>query len=656
MSDEEYLLSQVVSNLKTDLPLAKSWMMFARSVYPYSFPILFQCYKLNKDENNINECALLLRDIVNIFPQKVELADELKCLANALCFDDDNFYKEIFKQMLDDVKDNIMLIVKKISLPTDEHCKFMLSFLKNMPNASFVQYGEYIIDKLLTAERETEIPVNIYRKMLVNDVLPLVLKASVNEFKCMQPFGLFEKAIEFYICGMFLHLNSQNLVDKDSGLLSRSSLEEVWEPLLKLLETFALKCKWNHPELLFSNFNEQSLNKFMTLLKKEKKLSLNTEKFLYEKEFEREEVYFCTVVVFFYYLYTFGNLIHPSMFSNLTAESYNYILMEGISFSSNNYSDKTTSDFILTEKGYFFVSKCVNKEASDMLLCSFLTVVDCWELLQQHSSLRRSFENLCKNIKLETWPVFQEFKVSLLISARAHDNAINYLREIQDNTANLRLKILLQKASSCYSLGKYDQSLTILFDVVMNFPLKVSSTVIKRPVPKSSDKYLYFMGCNKTEIIQYCISILLKLYKWKWNLIHDSSKCMSVAYTLVLLQYDVDHEYDLLRKCLKYIRKQGTFQFPTFFNYIINVYILEEIYHLATPSGGNVKLNIMPDCVPQISESCAESNVSDETYRENLKVAFESQMARWNESLDDIYIEFIRKEQNFLLIPLANCM
>ncbi|KAI0219373.1 Integrator complex subunit 10 [Lamellibrachia satsuma] len=63
---------------------------------------------------------------------------------------------------------------------------------------------------------------------------------------------------------------------------------------------------------------------------------------------------------------------------------------------------------------------------------------------------------------------------------------------------------------------------------------------------------------------------------------------------IVLLQYDWPRYEDLFGDCLNKIRKQGSFTYNIFFNYVINIDILEEFAYLKTLEGGKVNLDILP--------------------------------------------------------------
>ncbi|GFT38349.1 integrator complex subunit 10 [Nephila pilipes] len=659
--DEEYLISQILNTLKTDVAAAKCWMIFSKSAYPQSFPVLFQCYKMECEEKNLNESAVCLTDLIKKFPKEVSLIKELRSIAKALCSESDNFLKQIFEQLPEEVKYEVMLAVTRNAQSIEEHCELTLLFLKRMPHSRLLQHGSNIIDTLLTAEERpgVPIPINHFRKMLVCDALPLFLRVSQFDYKFKVIFQLLQKAVEFYVSCMFTFPTAQEAaIRKEAISQSDNNPDEGWKPLLKLLETVAVRYRWSYPEMFVSNFSDSSLQQLLSLLKRKNKTmaSLSSEKHRREEMSGYEEAYFCLVVTFFYYLYCFGRLILPKNPTCSVAGPCNYFLMEGIAVPQENCPKTLGAEFKRTERGYIVVSKLAPPEVSNMLTPSFVTAVECWEMLHRHQHFMKEFKTLCKNIQLETWPVFQEFYINMLMYERAHRDAIEHLSRVQGTTGDLssKNKSSLQVASCYYFLGEYKHCLKILFDVILNLPPSSLSTA-KPAIGKCPARFLYFMGYNNKEILQYCISMLLKLYKCKEN-VDDNYKDVTLGYMLVLMQYDIEHEYELLNRIIETIKKTKSFCFQKFFNYIINVDILEEISYLATPAGGNVNLEILSTPTFQASKQRAVTRGVNKGARDDLKQAFVNQMARCYDNIDNLFIEFIKDELNYLLLPLSDSL
>ncbi|XP_055937611.1 integrator complex subunit 10-like [Argiope bruennichi] len=659
--DEEFLINQILNTLKTDPAAAKCWMIFSKSAYPQSFAVLFQCYKMECEEKNLNESAACLSDLIKKFPKEVNLIKELRNIAKVLCSDSDNFLKQIFELLPEEIKYEVMLVVTRNAQTIEEHCELTLLFLKRMPHSRLLNHGTNIIDTLLSAEDHPgiHIPINQFRKMLVCDALPLILRVSQFDYKFKIIFQLLQKAVEFYVSCMFTFPTAQEAaIRKEVIAQSENNPDEGWKPLFKLLETVALRYRWNYPEMFVSNFSESSLQQLLSLLKRKNKTlaCLSSEKHRREEMSGFEEAYFCLVVTFFYYLYSFGRLIHTKNQSGPGVGPFNYFLMEGISSPQENCPKTLGPEFKRTERGYIVVSKSAPPEVSNMLIPSFVTVVECWEMLHRHQHFLKEFQNLSKNIQLENWPIFQEFFINMLMYGRAHRDAIEHLSRVQGTTGDLstKNKSSLQVASCYYFLGEFKHCLQILFDVVLSLPHSTTASP-KSAIGRCPARFLYFMGYNNKEILQYTISMLLKLYKCKDN-IDDTYKDIALGYMLVLMQYDMEHEYELLNRIIETIKKAKSFCFPKFFNYIINVDILEEISYLATPVGGGVNLEILSTPTFQASKQRAVTRGVNKGARDDLKQAFVNQMARCYENIDNLFIEFIKEEDKYLLLPLSDSL
>lgn len=659
MSENEgYLIDKVVDCLKTDKAAAKAWMIFSKSVFSQSFPVLFQSYKMECEQKNLQESAVCLTDLIKKFSNEPLLIRELRDIANVLYSDNNDFLKQIFEKLPDDIKYEVMLSVTRNAQTIEEHCELMLLFLKRMPNSRLLQHGGNIIDTLLAAEERQgiQIPVNLFRKMLVCDALPLILKVSQCEYKFKAIFQLLQKAVEFYVCCIMSFPLPQEAAVRNEVISNSESIpDENWKPLMKLLEIIAIRYRWSHPEMLTSSFNELSLQQLLSLLKRRNKTlaSLYSDKHRRDDHSGYEEAYFCLIVTFFYYLYNFGRIIHPKIYTSSPIGPHNYILMEGIAFPQEECPDSLGNSFKKTERGYLVISKDTSRDADNMLIPSFVTAAECWELLHRHSHLMKEFDALCKNIKLDTWPVFQEFYIDLLMYQGAHMEAIDHLNQVRENATDPSHKnrAALQIASCCHFSGDYERSLKILFDVINS--LTPTSTYESKPsLSKCPSRYMYFMDFSNKQILQYCVAILLKLYKCKEN-VDEAYKDMTLGYLFILMQYDLDREFDLFHKCVDKIKKSKNFSFQKFFNYIINVDILEELSYLATPTGGNINLDILLTPTFQASKQRAVTRGVNRGARDDLKQAFINQMVRCYDNLDNLYIEFFKEEHSFLLLTLT---
>lgn len=90
-----------------------------------------------------------------------------------------------------------------------------------------------------------------------------------------------------------------------------------------------------------------------------------------------------------------------------------------------------------------------------------------------------------------------------------------------------------------------------------------------------------FVGFAVPFLCLYAVSNVLKKKK--------KSKYLSL-----FLQYEWPKYSSTFEEVLQIIRKQGSFSYPLFCNYVTTPDILEEFMYLATKEGGNLQLDIIP--------------------------------------------------------------
>lgn len=101
------------------------------------------------------------------------------------------------------------------------------------------------------------------------------------------------------------------------------------------------------------------------------------------------------------------------------------------------------------------------------------------------------------------------------------------------------------------------------------------------------------MAMGRSEMIQYCVSILVACFR-DTAFRSGSASDLAAGHLVVLLQYDWPQNAGLMEEILEKIRRQGHFTYPLFVSYIIHVDILEEFAYLATDQGGAINLDIFP--------------------------------------------------------------
>ncbi|KAM7314720.1 integrator complex subunit 10 [Ixodes scapularis] len=214
-TDEEYLISMARNCQKHDPYFTKSWILTAKTLFPDNFGIQYEAYCLAKDNSNIKEASSYLEDMFRKFLTEHRLWEEVYKIANALRADsldaEGVFLRDMFSHLPTASQHDILLSVAEHCMDTAEHCRLMLLLLRKFPE-KVVEHGVKLIDTLQMAEKHghCQTPLNQFRKLLVCDVAPLVLKLGV-DLPIKQMYRLIHKCIEFYT--VYIHAPNKAKLD-----------------------------------------------------------------------------------------------------------------------------------------------------------------------------------------------------------------------------------------------------------------------------------------------------------------------------------------------------------------------------------------------------------------------------------------------------------
>ncbi|GIX85291.1 integrator complex subunit 10, partial [Caerostris extrusa] len=302
------------------------------------------------------------------------------------------------------------------------------------------------------------------------------------------------------------------------------------------------------------------------------------------------------------------------------------------------------------------MSKSTPPEDSSKIISSFLKAVDFYELLDNDYMFAR-FRDICNNIKLKSWPIFEEFYMNFLYCKGNYYQILSILENKEESSNDLHdiIKNKLQMANCHFMLKNFKLGLENLLDAISNLPMFNSSTLVEEDMQmlrsmmsKYDERTLYFLNCDSKEVFPYCISVLLKLFKFRQNII-DTQLDMSLGFMLVLMQYDLENEYDTLSMIIEKIKIKKTFVFKIFFDYIVHAIILEEVHQLT--KDGSIDFRFMPDVL--IKRKSMKVIMSRKYCKEELNELFIKQMRRAAENRENLLIDFIKKERKNIILTLS---
>lgn len=186
LTDQEYLVARAREAAGQGQEwAAKTWMITAKSLFPDNFGIQFEAYTTVKEGGQARESAAFLQDLFTKFPGEARIAAEIAAVMEVLKAGEGEeagergFYATMFDHVGEASQRRMVVQAAEQAKDPLEHCRLMLILLRRFPD-KVAQHGEKLVESINTAERlqlgATPNPLNVFRRMLVVEVLPTVLR------------------------------------------------------------------------------------------------------------------------------------------------------------------------------------------------------------------------------------------------------------------------------------------------------------------------------------------------------------------------------------------------------------------------------------------------------------------------------------------------
>ncbi|XP_038071810.1 integrator complex subunit 10-like [Patiria miniata] len=295
----------------------------------------------------------------------------------------------------------------------------------------------------------------------------------------------------------------------------------------------------------------------------------------------------------------------------------------------------------------------VTQEVIDM----FQTAVDCWQLLYSNETFEKDFNWLLHRWKADTWPWFTAFLIDRLLYKAEFDQALRMLQEQykklsteQQTGGNQQvLKTLLQTAACYFRLSQHSSACEMTLNAVRHLPPPTKDAPHVAEIAAAMEKtyskslrHLPLVPCTSSALLPYFVQLLLLSYKKKVFHLRETEDT-ALGHMLVLMQYDWPKEEVLFQELIKKLKKQGSFFYPIFFQYIINIDMLEEFAFLRTETGGKLQLDLLPPNPSSVRQRTVTRNIT-KGGKEDFRVAMEKQVVRCGENLDALMRTFLTTE------------
>ncbi|XP_033629085.1 integrator complex subunit 10-like [Asterias rubens] len=691
----KWLVEQAQKCLKYDPDASKSLLITARTLHPQNLRIQFEAYCIEKRARNTHPASLLLLEMFEQFKEEVVLWDELHTITGALKThnDDENgvFLQGVFGALPDQTQYDILLLSADHCKDILEKCKLKLLLIKRFP-AAIVEHGIPLVDMLIEAEKTEgeKQATNRFRRVMVCEVLPTICASKEVNCAPKQYYKWLQKAIEFYTVyasqpawksdqkgakGPPTPLLSPGI--KSAGAKGHgfgfSELVRPWESLHRLLAMIANKCGWDSKfvpdeERPFT-VNWLHINENYSRAKGNDSVNI------------RKPVFYSTLVLYLQAVHGYASAVDPEQFASTSTGSSHLsslVLLEDLECrrrmkkhhkhahkkrkldSTDKEGDSDSSD----DPGFHFpvATIRVNKPAgvTQEVIDMFQTAVDCWQLLYSNESFEKDLNWLLSRWKAESWQWFTSFQIDRLLYKAEFGQALRMLQEqykklstIQHIEGNQQLlKTLLQTAACYFRLSQHSNACEMTLNAVCHLtlsskdlPYNGQSSTTDKMLSKNM-RQLPLVTCTAPALLPYFIQLLLLCYKKK-VFHHAETEDMALGHMLVLMQYDWPREEVLFQDLVKKLKKQGSFFYPAFFQYIINIDMLEEFAFLKTDSGGKLQLDLLPPNPSVMRQRTVTRNIT-KGGKEEFRVAMEKQVSRCGENIDMLMRTFLTNERDSL--------
>lgn len=638
MSIEQYLVHQAKLALKLGDPYAsKSWMITARTMFAENFSVQFEVYDIEKTAGNVEECARCLSGLFQAFPNEKILWNEINMIITALRSDtltpDLEIYNDMFLCISEGTQRQILMKTAERTKDPMEHCRLLLLVLSKFPK-TMSQVTPTLIDTLQTSER-THFPdtvANCYREMLVCDVMPsLILHRLTVPHK--QVLALLQKSMEYTLHCSFRR--DQCIMNPERKLKNPwSHLFDIHAHLTSLLG-WTLKINYrDSPQAILKSIQQFSGKASGSSTSAES----NVKQLVYGIT-----VYLCYVV----HVYTSnmepgGGMGDPGVHQGKKSP---LALVEAF-VETSPLSDEPPSK--RHRKLDHPVEPILSVAAEDynFLVDLFQAGLQLYRLTKTSLHIEKEFALLSESIKLSSW------------SGSFTLDAALYWEDMEEVHSRLKsgekgLLTNLMFASTYHYLKNKNMCIESLFAVVKSIDklrpggeLTENLTVF-RPTSTARIRHLHFLPLARLPVLQYCVRLLFNALKDA--ILHITSLPnldTLMGHLMVLSQLDWPTERPLISSLCARIKEKGSFCYDLFSQYLIQIDILEEFMFMATQGDSIPRLELSKPTTQQLlSQRRVTTRNVDKGVKEDLKMTIKRQVARSDEPIDALIIQFLSTEK-----------
>ncbi|KAJ8729448.1 hypothetical protein PYW08_001029 [Mythimna loreyi] len=265
----------------------------------------------------------------------------------------------------------------------------------------------------------------------------------------------------------------------------------------------------------------------------------------------------------------------------------------------------------------------------------FQSAANCWELLHSNELISRELLKLANQLQIKPWT--EGFAGEFALYRGKYDEAMPLITETS-------LTHCIVRASIHFCQKNYTACIESILYAITQLP-SVEGVLEPELIVGGRHRHLHFLPLTKVAIMHYFCTLLIRI------LLTDTTTITDLAYghMLVLMQLGWPQEEAIFIHILDVIRQKGVFHYHLFSSYIIHIDILEEFYFIWNEHGNNVVLDILPNSQQHLGQRRIGTRGADKGVKEDFKQAMKTQVARSNESILNLMVQFITSERNYFL-------
>lgn len=264
----------------------------------------------------------------------------------------------------------------------------------------------------------------------------------------------------------------------------------------------------------------------------------------------------------------------------------------------------------------------------------FQTAANCWELLHSNELISREFTKLANQLQVKPWA--DGFAEEFALYRGKYEEALP-----QATVSPLTASIV--RVTINYFQKKYAACIESILTALPQLP-HVEGVLEPDLIVGGKHRHLHFLPLTKVAIMHYFCTLLIRILLNSGN-----NTDLMYGHMLALMQLGWPQEEAIFIHIMDVIRQKGVFHYHLFSSYIIHIDILEELSFIWNEQGNNIVLDILPNSQQHLGQRRIGTRGADKGVKEDFKQAMKAQVARSNESVLNVLIQFITSERAFFL-------